>query len=125
MQICFVAVVPKYLNFSILLKDLLQIRKLGSCPPSVTVRNTFVLNGDELLAPRSSPPAGAPPNVGWPVPFIQHSHSYSPYLEPISCFRNPRTRHAVVTGNPLNMEYIALTGIYVLVKLNRRKYKHT
>jgi hypothetical protein len=34
---------------------------------------------------------------------IQYIRSYPPYIEAVSSIRNPRTRHAVVTRNPVNM----------------------
>jgi hypothetical protein len=54
-----------------------------------------------LLAP-PNPQAGRPPTVGSPLLHIQYIRSYPPFLEAVSSIRNPRTRHAVVTVDPLN-----------------------
>jgi hypothetical protein len=53
-----------------------------------------------------NPLAGGPPLVGCPRLLIQYIRSYAPYLEAISSIRNLRVRHAVVTRDPLNMEYL-------------------
>jgi hypothetical protein len=51
-----------------------------------------------------SPQAEGPPLVGCPQLLIQYIRSYTPYLEAISSIRNLRTRHALVTRDPLNMD---------------------
>jgi hypothetical protein len=53
--------------------------------------------------PQPNPQAGVPPTVGCPQLRIQYIRSYPPYLEAVSSIRNPRTRHAVVTMDSLNM----------------------
>jgi hypothetical protein len=56
----------------------------------------------------SSPPnpqAGGSPPVGCPRLLIEYIRSYPPYLEAVSSIRNLRTRHAVVTVDPLNMDF--------------------
>jgi hypothetical protein len=50
-----------------------------------------------------NPHAGGPPVVGCPRLLIQYICSYPPYLEAVPSIRNLRTRHAVVTRDPLNM----------------------
>jgi hypothetical protein len=50
-----------------------------------------------------NPQAGGPPTVGCPQLLNQHIRSYPPYLEAASSIRNPRTRHAVVTVDPLKL----------------------
>jgi hypothetical protein len=50
------------------------------------------------------PQAGGPPTVGCQRLLIQYIRSYPPYLEAVSSIRNPTTRHAVVTVDPLNMD---------------------
>jgi hypothetical protein len=49
------------------------------------------------------PQPGGPPPVGCPRLLIQYIHSYPPYLEAVFSISNLRTRHAVVTRDPLNM----------------------
>jgi len=56
-----------------------------------------VFHREQLLAPRLTLQAGVVPLVGAPRLLIQYIRSYPPYLEAVSSFRNPRTRHAVVT----------------------------
>jgi 5-methylcytosine-specific restriction endonuclease McrA len=56
-----------------------------------------------VVSPPPNPQAGGPPTVGCPLLLIQYIRSYPPYLEAISSIRNPRTWHAVVTVDPLNM----------------------
>jgi hypothetical protein len=56
-----------------------------------------------VVSPPPNHQAGGPPPVGCPRLFIQYIRSYPPYLEAVSSIRNLRTRHAVVTGDPLNM----------------------
>jgi hypothetical protein len=51
-----------------------------------------------------NPQAGGPPLVGCPRLLIQYIRSYPPYLDGVSSIRNLRTRHAVVTRDPPNME---------------------
>jgi hypothetical protein len=60
-----------------------------------------------LLAP-PEPQAEESPPVGCLTLPIQ----YIPYLEAVSSVRNPRTRHAVVTVDPLNMVCIRLLVDY-------------
>jgi hypothetical protein len=50
--------------------------------------------------------------------FNQHIRSYSPYLEAISSLRNPRTRHAVLTVDPLNMAFKTYWQLYVPLALH-------
>jgi hypothetical protein len=56
------------------------------------------------------PQAEGPPLVGCPRLLIQYICSYPPYLQAISSIRNPSTRHAVVTKDPLN---IYITNILI------------
>jgi hypothetical protein len=56
-------------------------------------------------SPTPNPKAGGPPLVSCPRLLIQYIRSYPPYLEGVSSIRNLRTRHAVVTRDPPNMEY--------------------
>jgi hypothetical protein len=48
--------------------------------------------------------AGGPPLVVCPRLLIQYIRSYPPYLEGVSSNRNLRTRHAIVTRGPPNMD---------------------
>jgi hypothetical protein len=47
--------------------------------------------------------AEGPPIVGSSRLLIKYIRSYPPYLEAAPSIRNPRTRHAVVKLDPLNM----------------------
>jgi hypothetical protein len=51
-----------------------------------------------------NPRTGGSPRVGCPRLIIQYIRSYPPYLEAVSSTRYLRTSHAVVTGDPLNIE---------------------
>jgi hypothetical protein len=51
--------------------------------------------------PPSDPQAGVTPLVGCPRLLIQYIRSYPPYMEAVSFIHNLRTRHAVVTRDPL------------------------
>jgi hypothetical protein len=55
-----------------------------------------------VVSHQLNPQAGEPPTVGCPRLLIQYIRSYPPYLEAVSSIRNPRTRHAVVTVDPLD-----------------------
>jgi hypothetical protein len=57
-----------------------------------------------VVSPTHNPLAGGSPIVGCPRLLIQYIRSYPPYLESVSSIRNLRTRHAVVTRDPPNME---------------------
>jgi len=61
---------------------------------------TFFFYGDKSLfvSPLPNPEAGGPPLVGCPRLLIHYIRRCSPYLEAVSFIRNPRNRHAVVTG---------------------------
>jgi hypothetical protein len=56
-----------------------------------------------VVSPPHNPQAGGPPLVGCPWLLIQYIRSCPPCLEAFSSIRNLRTRHAVVTRDPLNM----------------------
>jgi hypothetical protein len=55
------------------------------------------------FSPLSNPQAGRSPPVGCLRLLIQYIRSYPPHLQAVSSIRNVMTRHAVVTGDPLNM----------------------
>jgi hypothetical protein len=65
----------------------------------------------ELVSPLSNPQAGGPTPVGCLQLLLQYIRSYPPYLEAISSICNLRAHHAMVTGNPLNMELSPSTDI--------------
>jgi hypothetical protein len=71
--------------------------------PCTNFATNITFYDGELLAPRPSQAEGPPP-VGCPRLLIQYICNYPPYLEAVSSIRNPRTRHAVVTVDPLNMD---------------------
>jgi hypothetical protein len=76
----------------------------GSVPRLwVVIRNKYWVLRWGLLAPAPNPQAGGPPTVGCPRLRIRYIRSYPPYLKAVSSIRNPRTRHAVVTVDPLNV----------------------
>jgi hypothetical protein len=53
-----------------------------------------------------NPETGGPPLVGCPRLIIRYIRSYHPYLEAVFSIGNLRTRHAMVTRDPLNMENV-------------------
>jgi hypothetical protein len=91
---------PILLSFCRLSKESVQVR--GLLWHFVTT--FFLRRGVVSLTPNSQ--AGEPSLVGYPVLLIQCILSYPPYLEAVSSIRNLRTRHAVVTRDPPNMENI-------------------
>jgi hypothetical protein len=56
---------------------------------------------------------GGPPTVGCPRLLVQYIRSYPPYLETVSSICNPRTRHAMVTVDPLNMVHTYINIHYI------------
>jgi hypothetical protein len=89
-------------------------RCLGCAKQSVLIRGCvkcFVTNiefyGGGGVSPPPNPQAGGSPTVGCPRLLIQYIRSYPPNLEPVSSVRNPRTRHTVVTVDPLNMAFLS------------------
>jgi hypothetical protein len=62
------------------------------------------------FSPTPNPQTGRPPLVGCPRLLIYYIRSNPPYLEVVSFVRNLRTRHAVVTRDPSNME----AALYVI-----------
>jgi hypothetical protein len=54
---------------------------------------------------------GGPYLFGCPRLLIQYIPSYSPYLEAVSSIRNLRTRHALVTRDPPNIDSYIYTYI--------------
>jgi hypothetical protein len=67
----------------------------------------FFYGGGGVVSQPPNPQARGPPSVGCPLLLIQYIRSYPPYLETVSSIRNPRTCHAVVTRDPLNIEPVA------------------
>jgi hypothetical protein len=61
-----------------------------------------------VVSSTPNPQYEGPPLVGCPRVFIQYIRSYPPCLEAISFIRNLRTRHAMVTKDPPNMEIFIL-----------------
>jgi hypothetical protein len=59
--------------------------------------------------PHSQPPNWGPPLVGCPPLLIQYIRSYPSYPEAVFSIRNLRTRHAVVTRDQLNVDYLIET----------------
>jgi hypothetical protein len=74
-------------------------------------RNKLVFYGEELLAPRPTPKLEGHPLVGCPRLLIQYIRNYPSYLEGVSSIRNLRTRHAVVTRDPPNMDMRVKLGL--------------
>jgi hypothetical protein len=70
------------------------------------VTSLFLWRG--VVSPTPNLQAGGLPLVNCPWLFIQYICSYPPYLEAIPSIRNVRTRHAVVTKDPLNMDNIVI-----------------
>jgi hypothetical protein len=65
----------------------------------------FTVGGGVIPPPNTQ--AGGPPPVGCPRLLIQYIRRYPPHLESVSSICNPRTRHAVVTRDPLNIENVS------------------
>jgi hypothetical protein len=57
-----------------------------------------------VVAPPAQPQAGGPSLVGCQRLLIQNVCSFPLYLETVSCIRNLKTRHAMMTSDPLNMD---------------------
>jgi hypothetical protein len=100
-----------YMYHAALLQSTYQI----SCPfslfkESVQVRGpmwqfvTILFLRLEAVSRTPNPQAGGPPVVGCPRLFIQYIRTYSPDLGDVTLIRNLRTRHAIVTRDPLKME---------------------
>jgi hypothetical protein len=68
-----------------------------------------------VFSPTPNPQAGGPSLVGCPRLLIQYIRSYPQYLETVSSIRNLRTRHAVVTRDPPNMDLLVLILIFHLL----------
>jgi hypothetical protein len=96
------ATCPTYLHFSVPRSFCQRIL------PGPRLCDTFCNRLDFLrcwvVSYPPNPQAGGPPPVGCPRLLIQYIRSYPPYLEAVSSIHNLRTRHAVVTGDPLNTE---------------------
>jgi hypothetical protein len=74
----------------------------------------------EVVSTPPSPQAGGSPTVGcWRLLF-QYIRGYPPYLEAVYFIGNPRTRHAVVTVDSLNMarKYIVIIIIIIIIILS-------
>jgi hypothetical protein len=69
----------------------------------VVIRNKYWVLRGRVVRPPPNPQAGGPPTVGCTRLLIKYIRSYPPYLEAVSPIRNPRTRHAVVAVDPLNL----------------------
>jgi hypothetical protein len=81
---------------------------LRSC---VTFRNKmffFIQWGVVISTPNRH--SGGSSIVVYPRLLTQYIRSYPPYLEVVSSIRNPRTRQAVVTKDPLNMVCVNTTS---------------
>jgi hypothetical protein len=56
-----------------------------------------------IISPTTNPQAGGPPIFRYQWLLIQYIRSYPSYLVAVSSIRNLRTRHAMVTRDPLNI----------------------
>jgi hypothetical protein len=75
--------------------------------PCVTFRNTTVCFTVRDVTPRPTPKLGD--NVLSALcDSYSYIHSYPPYLEAVSSIHNLRTRHVMVTTDPLNMVLIPI-----------------
>jgi hypothetical protein len=79
-------------------------RCLGHSKKSAQIRGPLRLFFNKIVfivwscqTPANSKDGGCP-LVGCPRLLIKQIHSYPPYLKAVSCIRNPRMRHTVVTG---------------------------
>jgi hypothetical protein len=98
--------------YQISLAQVVYPTNLSKFEAFVTVREKLLFYVEELIDPRSTPPpqTGGPPLAGYPRLLIQYIRIYPPYLEAVSSIRNLRTRHAVVTKGPLNMDRYSIHG---------------
>jgi hypothetical protein len=80
----------------------------------VVIRNKYWVLRGWVVSPPPNSQAGGPPTAGCPQLLIQYIRSYPSYLEAVSSIRNQRTRHALVTVDPLN---IFLSGKEVMLKV--------
>jgi hypothetical protein len=71
---------------------------------SVKVRGFLFTFVTGVFSPTPNPQAGGPPLVGCPRLLIQYIRSCPPKLEGVSSIRKLRTRHAVVTRDPLSID---------------------
>jgi hypothetical protein len=62
-----------------------------------------------FVIPTPNSQGGGPLLVGCPRLLIQYIRSYPPELEGVSSIRNLRTRHAVVTRDPPNVNTVLTT----------------
>jgi hypothetical protein len=70
--------------------------------PCIYFATNIFFYGGGVVSPPPNLQTGRPPPVGCPRLLIQYIRSYPSYLEAVSSIRNPRTRHAVVTSDPVN-----------------------
>jgi hypothetical protein len=77
-------------------------------------RNKLIFYGEELLAPRPTPMLEDHP-LSAARDCLLYIRSYSPYPEGVSSIHNLRTRHAVVTRDPPNMELYMHCHAYMRV----------
>jgi hypothetical protein len=71
----------------------------------VIFRNKPIFLWWGIVSPTPNHQDGGPPLIGCPRLLIQYIRSYPPYLEAVSSIRNLRTRHAVVTRDPPNLDF--------------------
>jgi hypothetical protein len=102
----------RFLTFHVpdLISIFLSVGRLSKKRPNprlfVTFRHNPILYSG--VSPKANPHTWGTPIFGCPRLFIQHIRSYPPYLEAVYFIRNLRTRHALATNDPLNMEISSL-----------------
>jgi hypothetical protein len=84
----------------------------------VVIRNKYWVLRGRVVSPLPNPQAGGPPIVDCPRLLIQYICSYPPYLEAFSSICKTRTRHAVLTVDPLIMVIIT-TLSFITLFVNR------
>jgi hypothetical protein len=82
----------------------------------------FIFLRSGVVSPPPNPEAGGPPLVGCPRLLIQYIRSCPPYLEAFSSIRNLKTRHAVVTRDPLSVHNVNKVFVTMLLKIKLYLY---
>jgi hypothetical protein len=104
-----------------------RVRMMISDVLSLTPRLCEMFRNEQLFKgggykPLPNTQAGGTPTVGCPRLLTQYIRSYPKYLDVVST-RNLRTRHAVVTADPLNMVLVGKAEVKRQIGRPRRKWE--
>jgi hypothetical protein len=80
----------------------------------IVIRHKYWVLRGRVVSPPPNPQAGGPPTVSCLRLLIQYIRSYPPYLEAVFSILNPRTRHAVVTVDPLVFAAVTVCITHIL-----------